>query len=212
MTETKRHLVHQIGLFGGWQGRSGERSRFGRWERAWVARRAGAARGDMPPRARGCLRSGGLCVQGRRGSPVPPWHTAAKGRGCRRSGGRRWRDGRSPCHPRHRKRGTVNGSERWGRAQRDGSGRPARRPWQKDRKRGAVARHAARGGRAGKSRRRLARRTGKMTCKDGGRGRTKMHPERQRLEKVLGPSNCLGENYFSVSVKMAIFMTKNGEL
>ena len=46
--------------------------------------------------------------------------------------------------------GTVNGSERWGRAQRDGSGRPARRPWQKGRKRGAVARHAALGRRAGK--------------------------------------------------------------
>ncbi|MBP3794666.1 MAG: hypothetical protein ILA23_01325, partial [Bacteroidales bacterium] len=46
--------------------------------------------------------------------------------------------------------GTVNGSERWGRAQRDGSGRPARRPWRKGRKRGAVARHAALGGRAGK--------------------------------------------------------------
>ena len=67
MTETKRHFVHQIGLFGGWQGRSGERSRFGRWERAWVARRAGAVRGDMPPRARGCLRSGGLCVRGQAG-------------------------------------------------------------------------------------------------------------------------------------------------
>ena len=155
MTETKRHFVHQIGLFGGWQGRSGERSRFGRWERAWVARRAGAARGDMPPRARGCLRSGGLCVQGRRGAPVPPWHTAAKMAGARATLG-------------IVRGGTVNGSERWGRAQRDGSGRPARRPWQKGRKRGAVARHAALGGRAGKSRRRLARRTGKMTCKDGG--------------------------------------------
>jgi hypothetical protein len=46
--------------------------------------------------------------------------------------------------------GTVNGSERWGRAQRDGSGRPARHPWQKGRKRGAVARHTALGRRAGK--------------------------------------------------------------
>ena len=27
-------------------------------------------------------------------------------------GGRRWRDGRSPCHPRHRKRGDRNGGER----------------------------------------------------------------------------------------------------
>ena len=139
MTETKRHFVHQIGLFGGWQGRSGERSRFGRWERAWVARRAGAVRGDMPPRARGCLRTGGG------GGMAGARATLGIVRG-----------------------GTVNGSERWGRAQRDGSGRPARRPWQKVRKRGAVARHAALGGRAGKSRRRLARRTGKMTCKDGG--------------------------------------------
>ena len=32
----------------------------------------GAARGDMPPPARGCLRSDGPCAEGRRGSPVPP--------------------------------------------------------------------------------------------------------------------------------------------
>ena len=42
----------------------------GRW--CWWELPGGAARGDMPPPARGCLRSDGPCAEGRRGSPVPP--------------------------------------------------------------------------------------------------------------------------------------------
>ena len=65
-----------------------------------MAGRAGAARGDMPPRLGGACEANGRVREGRRGSPVPAWHDKGKGSRPARSpdgrAGKVWRDGTQP--------------------------------------------------------------------------------------------------------------------